>query len=76
MIKEQKGGWSVELRTIEVGVRGLVSQSVTRCLRQLGIQQAQKIVKKVSTAVAACSCYIQKAAQSKGWKEPSRIVIE
>ena len=76
LIKEQNGGWSVELRTIEVGVRGLASQSMTRCIRQLGIQQTQKIVKKVSTAVAACSCYIQKAARSTTWSEPTKVVIK
>lgn len=65
LIKDQNKGWSVTLRTIEVGVRGLVSHSVTRCLKQLGMSQTQKLVKKVSPAAAACSCYIKKAARSK-----------
>jgi hypothetical protein len=63
-------GWKCHLKTIEVGVRGLVSGSVPRCLRHLGFSntRVRELTRMVSRAAARCSFAIYKSCRVKKWK--------
>ena len=70
-------GWSCHLKTIEVGVRGLVSASVPRALRSLGFSNAatRDLSRKVSLACARCSLAIYQCHRTKHWTWRSLVKI-
>jgi hypothetical protein len=61
--------WSGHLLTIEVGARGYVALSTTRCLKKLGLPHAIRnhLLKTLSTVVAKCSYAIYLARNTKRW---------
>jgi hypothetical protein len=74
-IKNQKEGWSVTFRAIEVGTRGFVSFSVSRCLRDLGMIHTKRVTQDMSEAVARCSYRIQRSSSRKVWDVQPLVVI-
>ncbi len=64
------------LKTVEVGEKGLVSFSVSRCLRALGIRQTAQIIRDLSEVVARCSFAIHHARSNPQWVERKLLVME
>lgn len=68
--------WSSTLFTIEVCCRGMVSNSVIRCLRKLGFTRTQtkKLTNRLSSVVAGCSFAIYRCHKVKTWQ--SKPLVE
>ena len=75
-IKEQRAGWKVIFRAVEMGTRGFVSFSMSRCLRELGMIHTRQATQNMFEAVARCSYRIQKSSNRKVWDEQPLVVIE
>ena len=75
-IRDQDPKWSVVLKTVEVGAKGLVSLSVSRCLRALGIKQTTQIIRDLSEVVARCSFTIHGARAVSQWNKRKLLVME
>ena len=75
-IRDQDPKWSVVLKTVEVGANGLVSLSVSRCLRALGIKQTTQIIRDLSEVVARCSFTIHGARAVPQWNKRKLLVME
>ena len=70
-------GWSVELRSIEVGARGFVAHSVPRLLRDLGYptREVSTLCRSLSTVVAKCSYTVYLARSEPEWRVPDLLQL-
>ena len=62
-------GWSAEILTIEVGVRGFVARTLPRLLKRLGQgpKKISKDIKNISSIVARCTYAIYLARETSYW---------
>ena len=62
-------GWSAEILTIEVGVRGFVARTLPRLLKRLGQgpKKISKDIKNISSIVARCTYAIYLARKTDYW---------
>ena len=65
----QDNGWSVSLRLLEAGVRGLLSFSFSHCFRELGFSNMcnRNLCKMIENTVSRCSYIIFHAHKQKLW---------
>jgi len=69
--------WACHLWPIEVGARGFVAGSVSRCLRRLGFSNSgnKALMRRMSRSASRCSFYIYRSLRVPTWKWTSLVEI-
>ena len=72
LVEEISGAWQTHYWTIEIGSRGLCSQSLTKCFRELGIGKpaTSKLRRVVVDTAQRCSFIIYSSRNRKDWTTP------
>lgn len=72
LIKELSVNWDTHYYTIEIGCRGYCSQSLIKCLRELGIPHTatKNAREKIIDTVQRCSYIIWCKRNSQDWTDP------
>ena len=73
----QLAGWTVEMKSIEVGARGFVARSIPRLLRALGFssREVSTLCRTLATVVARCSFTIYLAHSTSEWRVPDLLSL-